>query len=274
MSTYDGDRPEWVHQAIASVRNQTFTDFVFLVIVDGSVPAATTAMLLAQAKKDYRLVIAQNSQNIGLAGAMNLAIEWMLSQHQFSYFFRMDADDACLPERLEKQVTFLDSHEQVDVLGTGLMEVNESDIPVGSRVMPASHHIIVRMLPRRCTINHPTVAIRTRVFKEGFRYDARRMNTQDYFLWIDLAAHGYQFRNLREKLLKFRRVNDFYKRRGLIKSLNEFKARFIAMKKLRRYSLFNAFYAIGVLCLRLMPSKVVKLAYKFDRILLEKIIKH
>ena len=71
-----------------------------------------------------------------------------------------------------------------------------------------------------------------------------------------------------------RRVNDFYKRRGLTKSLNEFKARFIAMRKLHRYSVFNTVYALAVLGLRLMPARVVKWAYKFDRILLEKIVKH
>ncbi|WP_332309082.1 glycosyltransferase [Salinimonas iocasae] len=274
MSTYEADKPEWVHDAIKSVCEQSYADFTFLIIVDGSVPAATTAMLLAFAQRDSRIIVAQNSHNIGLAASMNLAIEWAVTQLGIDYFFRMDADDACLPERLEKQVAFLDGHSEVDILGTGLTEVNESGDPVGARVMPASHHIIVRMLPRRCTVNHPTVAIRMKVFHDGFRYDAKRLNTQDYFLWIDLAAQGYQFRNLREKLLRFRRVNDFYKRRGLTKSLNEFKARFIAMRKLHRYSVLNTFYALAVLGLRLMPARVVKWAYKFDRILLEKIVKH
>lgn len=274
MSTYEADKPEWVRHAIESVCEQTYKDFIFLIIVDGSVPAATTAMLLEFANRDPRLLIAQNSQNMGLAACMNLAIDWAVTQPGIAYFFRMDADDACLPERLEKQISFLDKHHDVDVLGTGLTEVNESDTPVGARVMPASHDIIVRMLPRRCTLNHPTVAIRMNIFHDGFRYDARRLNTQDYFLWIELAANGYQFRNLREKLLRFRRVNDFYKRRGLTKSLNEFKARFVAMRKLHRYSVLNTFYALAVLGLRLMPSRIVKWAYKFDRLLLEKIVKH
>jgi hypothetical protein len=75
-------------------------------------------------------------------------------------------------------------------------------------------------------------------------------------------------------LLRFRRVNDFYKRRGLIKSLNEFRARFRAMRWLKRLTPYNLLYACMVLGLRMMPSWVVKMAYKLDRHLLEKIIKH
>lgn len=274
MSTYQQDRLDWLEGAIRSVQQQTFTDFVFLIIVDGSVPAATTAKLLELAAQDARLLIAQSERNIGLAACMNLAADWMLTQPDLRYFVRMDADDECLPERLYKQIHFLEHHPKVAVLGTGLSEVNEDGRKVGARVMPASHRLIVRMLPRRCTLNHPTVAIRATVFEQGYRYDGSLQNTQDYFFWIELAAAGFEFRNLREKLLNFRRVNDFYKRRGLSKSLNECKARFIAMRRLRRYSAVNTVYALFVLCLRLMPSRLVRLAYKVDRLILEKIVRH
>jgi hypothetical protein len=79
---------------------------------------------------------------------------------------------------------------------------------------------------------------------------------------------------LSDKLLKFRRVNDFYKRRGLTKSINEFKARFYTMKVLDKYSLGNIVYAFAVLALRLMPGRIVKIAYKLDRYLLNKRVVH
>jgi hypothetical protein len=112
------------------------------------------------------------------------------------------------------------------------------------------------------------------VFEQGFRYRENLMNTQDYFFWADLAAAGFKFANLSDKLLKFRRVNDFYKRRGLGKSINEFKARFYTMKVLDKYSLGNILYAFAVLALRLMPGRVVKFAYKLDRYLLNKRVGH
>ena len=116
--------------------------------------------------------------------------------------------------------------------------------------------------------------IRYNVFNDGHRYNGDLLNTQDYFFWITLASKGYIFRNLKDRLLKFRRVNNFYKRRGLSKSLNEFKARVYAITKLKQFSPYNFFYACGVLSLRLMPGKIVKLAYKLDRHLLERFGKH
>jgi hypothetical protein len=79
---------------------------------------------------------------------------------------------------------------------------------------------------------------------------------------------------LSDKLLKFRRVNDFYKRRGISKSLNEFRARFYAMKVLKKYSFGNIVYAFAVLGLRVMPGRVIKIAYKLDRYLLNKRVVH
>lgn len=269
MAVYHKDSLAWLEQSVASIINQSYQNFVFLIVIDGDVDDTISAFLSEAATQNPRIVIAQNAENSGLAASMNYAIEWGMALN-FSFFFRMDADDVSLPQRLEKQVSYLKGHRQVGVLGTALTEINEHGEKVGARVMPASHAQIVRVLPRRCSVNHPTVAFRYDVFRRGFRYDAELMNTQDYFLWIQLAHEGIMFRNLKERLLEFRRVNNFYKRRGLTKSLNEFRARLYAMRSLGRFTLWNLTYACGVLAMRLMPAKVVKLAYKYDRHMLEK----
>ena len=220
-------------------------------------------------EQDSRIILTKNETNMGLASSMNAAIEYGFRFYP-TYFARMDADDISEPNRLSRQINYLKRHTTISILGSALTEVNERGVKVGARVMPASHKKITKILPRRCSLNHPTVVIRYSVFQDGHRYDSSLRNTQDYFLWIELASHGYIFRNLKDRLLKFRRVNNFYKRRGLIKSLNEFKARLSAVVKLKQYSFYNVFYAFAVLALRMMPGKVVKLAYKLDRRYLEK----
>ena len=102
----------------------------------------------------------------------------------------------------------------------------------------------------------------------GHRYLTNMLNTQDYFLWIALAKDGCKFANVKEPLLHFRRINGFYKRRGRGKSLNEFKARLLAMDGLKQRTLQNYCYALFVLTLRMMPSWVIKVAYKADRFIL------
>lgn len=273
MSVYKDDRVEWVEQAVNSILNQTYTNFMFCIVVDGPVSDAISICLADLEAKDERIVLLLGHEQCGLSARMNTIIEWT-APYAPKYFFRMDADDISLPERLHTQVQFLEQHPEVSILGSALSEINENGTVVGSRKLPLQHKKIVRLLPRRCSLNHPTVVLRYAVFDAGHRYREDLMNTQDFFLWIELAASGYRFENLKTKLLMFRRVNDFYKRRGLDKSINEFKARLFAMKRLKKFEVSNMIYAIVVLSLRLMPSKVVKLAYKLDRLLLDKLVKH
>ena len=273
MAVYQADNARWLQESIKSITEQTYSDFLFIIVIDGPVPKPITQVLQSAAEDDDRIVLAQNSHNIGLASSMNSAIDYGL-QFNPSYFVRMDADDISEAHRLLRQITYLNRHSNISVLGSALTEINESGKKVGARVMPASHKQITRILPRRCSLNHPTVVIRYSVFHDGHRYNGDLLNTQDYFFWISLASQGYIFRNLKDRLLKFRRVNNFYKRRGLSKSLNEFKARIYAITKLKQFSPYNFLYACGVLSLRLMPGKVVKLAYKLDRHLLERFGKH
>ena len=273
MAVYQADNAKWLEESIESITSQSYTDFLFIIVIDGPVPGSITQVLNTATMSDNRIVLAQNSHNMGLASSMNSAIDFGLA-FEPSFFVRMDADDISEQHRLLRQITYLKKHSNISVLGSALTEINESGKKVGARVMPASHKQITRILPRRCSLNHPTVIIRYNVFLDGHRYNGDLLNTQDYFFWITLASQGYIFRNLKDRLLKFRRVNNFYKRRGLSKSLNEFKARIYAITKLKQYSPYNFFYACGVLSLRLMPGKVVKLAYKLDRHLLERFGKH
>jgi glycosyltransferase involved in cell wall biosynthesis len=275
MAVYIEDRLEWVEQAINSVLKQSYQNFVFVIVIDGEINDAIYTYLCDVCRQNSHMVLVLSRSNLGLSSCMNFIVDWILSTHQETkYFFRMDADDISNEERFSSQIDYLDKHQNVSVLGCALQEINEVGDVVGKRKLPVNHGDIIKFLPKRCSINHPTVAIRFNVFKDGFRYNEALRNTQDYFLWIELATAGYQFANLGEKLLQFRRVNDFYKRRGLAKSINEFKARFYAMKVLKRYTVGNIVYAFAVLLLRLMPSKIVKLAYKFDRFLLARKVKH
>lgn len=273
MAVYQADNAKWLREAIDSITKQTYTNFLFVIVIDGPVSQAISGVLNDAVKRDDRIILTQNSHNIGLASCMNAVIDFSM-QFKPTFFVRMDADDISEEHRLLRQITYLKRHSNISVLGSALTEINESGFKVGARVMPASHKQIVRILPRRCSLNHPTVVIRYNVFNDGHRYNGDLLNTQDYFFWITLASKGYIFRNLKDRLLKFRRVNNFYKRRGLSKSLNEFKARVYAITKLKQFSPYNFFYACGVLSLRLMPGKIVKLAYKLDRHLLERFGKH
>jgi glycosyltransferase involved in cell wall biosynthesis len=275
MGVYAGDKHIWVEQAVNSLIEQTYKNHLIVIVIDGDIPDEILTYLVDISRRSKNILLVRSYTNRGLSSCMNFVVDWSLANVKSAqYFLRMDADDISNPHRLERQIAFLEKHPKISILGSGLYEINEQGEKVGQRKLPQKHSEIIRFLPKRCSINHPTVAVRVTVFEQGFRYRENLMNTQDYFFWADLAAAGFRFANLSDKLLKFRRVNDFYKRRGLSKSVNEFKARFYTMKVLHKYSIGNIVYAITVLVLRLMPASIVKVAYRLDRYLLNKRVRH
>lgn len=267
MSVYKNDRLPWIVQALDSVINQTFAVDLFVVVIDGFVDDSVSDYLSRTERLYSNLVIVHGLENSGLSACMNFVIDFTLPLKP-SYFFRMDADDVSVLHRVEKQVALLEKHQDVDVLGSALWEIDEKGNRAGIRRLPLKHTELIASFSRRCPINHPTVAIRYKVFEQGYRYRDDMLNTQDYFLWIALAHAGYKFANVREPLLNFRRINGFYKRRGRGKSVNEFRARMLAMKQLEQWSVKNFAYACMVLTLRMMPAVVIKFAYNVDRFLL------
>jgi hypothetical protein len=96
---------------------------------------------------------------------------------------------------------------------------------------------------------------------DDLKYDGVLRNTQDYYLWIELLKKGYKFANLREPLLKFRIDENFHKRRGLKKAINDFNSRVYAMKALNVFSTSNILHALLLFGLRVSPSFLKKLAY-------------
>ncbi len=264
MSVYSGDTLPWVRQSVESIVKQSYNQFVFIVVIDGDIEKDVFEYLTSAPKTQQNIVIVQGEVQKGLSSCMNFAAE-LAKKANASYFFRMDADDIAKENRLKQQLQYFEDNPQVSILGSALIEIDEEGNRVGNRRFPEHHHLLVNLLPLRCPINHPTVALRMSVFDAGYKYDESKMNTQDYFFWVTLAKAGFKFANIREPLLNYRRVKGFYKRRGKSKSLNEFKARFFAMKTLKGFSIKNVFYACFVLMLRMMPSFVIKLAYKFDR---------
>jgi len=273
MAVYNRDRIAWLVQAIDSVLTQTLPVGLFIIVLDGEVSSDIALYLQKIEKNNANVVLMHGLACKGLSSSMNFAIDWSI---QFSpkYFFRMDADDICFNNRFAVQTELLDKYPGFDILGSSLIEINEQGKQVGQRKLPVKHTDLISSFSRRCPINHPTVVIRYNVFEKGFRYKEQYMNTQDYFFWVDLAKAGFHFANIKQPLLQFRRINGFYKRRGRLKSINEFKARMYAMKHLKQTNIINLIYAVCILTVRLMPSFVIKFAYTVDRVLMKKFGKH
>jgi len=188
ISVYNGE--SFLTEAIESILDQTFTDLEFLIIDDGSTDSSPS-ILANYAQKDCRIRIIRNPTNIGLTKSLNKGLD--LAQGQ--YIARMDADEASLPGRLEKQSLFMKDNPEVGVCGTYYF-TNGATIK-----LPCNHEEITCGLIWNNTLAHPATMIRRSVVeKNRLRYDERYRYAQDYEFWFRCGKHA-RLANLPEPLL-------------------------------------------------------------------------
>jgi len=118
MPVFNGE--QFLRPAMNSILNQTFTDFEFIIVDDGSTDHSREIL---NSYTDSRVRLICNESNIGLTDSLNRGLEAASG----NYIARMDQDDISLPERLAKQVAFMDSHPEVGVCGTWAKDIDQTD---------------------------------------------------------------------------------------------------------------------------------------------------
>jgi glycosyltransferase involved in cell wall biosynthesis len=183
MSCYNASR--WLHEAIDSVLAQTFKDFEFILVDDGSTDE-TWNIIQRYRDRDQRIV-AIPKKNTGLADSLNVAI----AQARGAWIARLDADDLCEPNRLEEQIRFVQRHPEVVLLGTGFVEINEHGRVIKKHLYPSGHRQLVRHLERsQRFFPHSSAFYRVDVVRQVGGYNSRIRRAEDWRLWLDLALRG------------------------------------------------------------------------------------
>jgi glycosyltransferase involved in cell wall biosynthesis len=195
MSVFNGE--EFLAEAVDSILNQTFRDFEFIVINDGSTDGSG-AILDSCQKKDSRLRV-YNQENKGLVESLNRGCS--LAQGQ--YIARMDADDIAVRNRLMWQLDFMKEHREVAVLGGAVEFIDASGQPLYISRYPVGDREIKSALGEGCPLWHPTVLMRTDVFVWAHGYRMSCADAEDYDLWLRIAERA-QLANLTTVLLRYR----------------------------------------------------------------------
>jgi hypothetical protein len=197
ISVHNGER--YLRQSIDSVIAQTFGNFELLIVDDGSTDG-TPAILAAY--DDPRIVLMSNGENKGLAASLNMAFEACRGE----FIARLDADDAALPERLERQVAYLDAHPETGIVGSACLLMDGDGREAGLVLSPPTDLEIRWRSLAGNPFQHPAVMVRREVLdRYGLRYDPAYRTAQDYELWIRLLGHT-QGANLEQPLVR-RRVH-------------------------------------------------------------------
>jgi glycosyltransferase involved in cell wall biosynthesis len=175
MSVYNGRR--YVAGAVQSVLNQSFGDFEFILIDDGSTDGSAAVMKrLADADDRIRLV---HQSNQGLTASLNRG----LRMARGTYIARMDDDDLTHPERFERQVRFLNAHPEVGIVGTRLQFIDAGGRVLGEWSVPSDPADIAWRLLFNTCLCHPSIMVRRRLFDTLGGYAEWATTAQDYELF-------------------------------------------------------------------------------------------
>jgi hypothetical protein len=193
------DAGPWIEESIRSMLDQTYASLEVVAVDDGSTDDGPTKVA-ALAQIDPRVRLVREGRN-GFVASLNRGIELARGE----YIARMDADDASLPDRIARQVAFLDAHPDVGVVGGQILAVVEGRtiVPPWWIDTPTEHDAIVRSLVQRNAIYHPTALLRRSELIGVGGYRPAFTVVQDYDLWLRLAERT-RLANLPERVLRYR----------------------------------------------------------------------
>ncbi|HSP25523.1 MAG TPA: glycosyltransferase [Saliniramus sp.] len=247
MSTYARETAENLEACLASIRSQTVVPDQLVLVVDGPVGADQEAVLarFAQDPGEIQLTVLRLPENVGLAAAMNAGLALCTGM----YTMRMDSDDLCEPDRVEKQLAYAAAHPEIDVVSSWSAEFFDDGSPGMIKASPVSHDSILAALRWRNVLVHPTICVRTATLRGIGGYRSCFGLLEDYDLYVRLAQAGAQFHVIPKVLLRMRVSHDQRVRRGGAKyALHEFRFRVEHYRTgfigLREFILVTSLYSV------------------------------
>lgn len=248
MGAYNAEST--IRNAIESVLAQTYIYWEFIICDDCSTDK-TLDILKEYQKKDNRIIVIQNETNKRLAASLNNC----LSHAKGKYIARMDADDECLPTRLEEQVKFLESHPEIDLVGTNRIifdDVGNKGIRVS--IEKPTEHTLLKGSP----FAHPTIMAKKSVYDAlgGYTVSQRTMRAEDVDLWFRFYRAGYRGYNLQKVLYRYRESVDDLKKRSVKAGLETSKVYYHGYKLLE-FPWYERVWAIKPIISALVPHRIM-----------------
>jgi len=198
MPVYNGE--QFLREAIDSILGQSFKDFEFLIIDDGS---KDNSISIIESYNDTRIRFVRNETNLKLPATLNRGLNLAIGK----YIARMDQDDISMPDRLEKQIAVMDRDLKVGICGSWI-EV----FGLGNYVekYPTDPDSIKANLLFYNALAHPTVMMRKSLFDQfNLRYSMEYLHAEDYELW-QRCSTCFRIVNIGEVLLRYRTSSTSY----------------------------------------------------------------
>lgn len=183
MAVYNGEL--WLEESIRSVLEQTFSNFEFIIINDGS-EDSSVEIIESFIKKDTRILLF-NKSNTGLADSLNYG----MLQAKGKWVARIDADDICESNRLQEQLNFVKLNKDLVLVGSGLNIIDENGKKSKTYIYPTKHSDIIRRLTKALPFfPHSSAFFKLEAALEVGAYRTEFRRSQDQDLWLRLSKKG------------------------------------------------------------------------------------
>ncbi len=208
MSLYAKERPNFLRESLNSVFNQSLPPDEVILVEDGPLTEELYSVVEEFSKNHPEMKVVSLPINGGLGHALNEGLKHC--SHEL--VARMDTDDIAKFNRFQIQVSFMETHPEIDCCSAWIEEFFDSidNIELIKKI-PETHNEIFNYGKSRCPINHPAVIYRKTAVMDSGGYGPF---PEDYYLWGRMLMKGYKLHNIQESLLYFRSSKDVYKRRG------------------------------------------------------------
>ena len=189
----------FLEEAVNSILNQSFTDFEFIIIDDGSTDGSLDIL---RNFADKRIVLLSNGKNRGLVFTLHRGLKAARGR----YIARMDADDISLSDRLSLQIDYMERHPEADLVASCVTLIDEAGDDIGvwrddmEHVTPES---VRSFLPINNSLAHPTVLVKAEIIR-SLGYRAAQRDAEDYDLWLRWASAGYSLHKMPHPLVRHR----------------------------------------------------------------------
>lgn len=211
MAVYNETELE-LKMAIDSIENQTYTNIEIIIVYDNPENVSLYNFLKDYVKEKFKIKIIKNCLNMGLAKSLNVGIENSRGQ----YIGRMDADDICVPTRIERQLNFMMCNPDIDILSSECFFINEDNDTLGEFYFPNyTPKQLNSLILYQNFLIHPSWLVKRTVYDDldGYR---EFPSAQDYDFLLRAISKGYNTGIIHEKLLFYRiRMNSISSKNSL-----------------------------------------------------------
>lgn len=258
VTVYNQESPDYLCQCLDSLAIQTFPADEVVIVEDGPLGEPLGATI-ASYRKILPIISLPFATHVGRGAALRAG----LYMCQGEYVAIMDSDDISVPHRFQKEISFLESHREIDVVGGAIAEFEvDCMAPHSIRLLPQSGQALQRFARRRSPMNNVTVVFRKSSVVYSGNYESGQ-DFEDYHLWARMLTLGYRLYNMDDILVYVRCGDGMQGRRG---GLAYLKAEIKFQSYLRTMGLVDATGAFWNIMLRgpirLAPHALRSLLYK------------